>query len=75
MTQHVNIFIDTVQGAKSTFVKTFVQHEDIAKTLNSFIDAQTKFTKELVKTTTDLTTQVTDELSKFDAKKAFAFAK
>jgi hypothetical protein len=75
MTQHVNTFIDTVQGAKSTFVKTFVQHEGIAKTLNSFIDAQTKFTKELVKTTTDLTTQVTDELSKFDAKKAFAFAK
>lgn len=75
MTQHVNTFIDTVQGAKSTFVKTFVQHEGIAKTLNSFIDAQTKFTKELVKTTTDLTTQVTDELSKFDAKKTFAFAK
>ena len=75
MTQHVNTFIDTVQGAKSTFVKTFVQHEGIAKTLNSFIDAQTKFTKELVKTTTDLTTHVTDELSKFDAKKAFAFAK
>ena len=75
MTQHVNTFIDTVQGAKSTFVKTFVQNEGIAKTLNSFIDAQTKFTKELVKTTTDLTTQVTDELSKFDAKKAFAFAK
>ncbi len=74
-TQHVNSFIDTVQGAKSTFVKTFVQHEGIAKSLNSFIDAQTKFAKELVKTSSDVTTQVAEELTKFDAKKAFAFAK
>lgn len=75
MTQHVNSFIDTVQGAKSTFVKTFVQHEGIAKSLQSFIDAQTKFAKEVVKTSTDVVTQATEELSKFDAKKAFAFTK
>lgn len=72
---HVNSFIDTVQGAKSFFVKTFVQHEDIAKSLNTFIDAQTSFTKQVAKTFFDVSNQVSQEVVKFDASKAFKFAK
>ena len=31
MLQAINTTIDTIQGAKSTFVKTFVKDESIAK--------------------------------------------
>ena len=33
-------FIDTVQSAKKTMVKTFVQNETIAKSMNAFVDAK-----------------------------------
>ena len=36
----VDSFIDTVQGAKKQFVKTFVQNEEVAKSLQTYIDAQ-----------------------------------
>lgn len=68
-------FIDTVQGAKTSFVNTFVSNKDIQKSLQSFIDAQTKFTKQVVETTADVANLATQELVKFDATKAFAFAK
>jgi hypothetical protein len=38
-------FIDGVQDFKKKFVETTVQHEGIKKALNSFVDAQTKYTK------------------------------
>lgn len=75
MKAYANMFIDTVQGAKSTFVKTFIQHEGIAKSLQSFIDAQTKFTKEAVDVAQQVADQTVAEMKKFDAAKAFAFAK
>ena len=37
--------IDAVQEAKKQFVKTFVQHEGIAKAMNSFVDSQAEYTK------------------------------
>ena len=74
-TAYANQFIDTVQGAKTTFVKTFVKHEGIAKSLQSFIDAQTKFTKEAVKSANEVMDQSLEEAKKFDVQKAFAFSK
>ena len=38
-------FIDGVSDFKKKFVETTVQHEGIQKALNSFVDAQTKYTK------------------------------
>ena len=40
--------VDAVQGAKKQFVSTFVQHEDLAKTLNTFVDAQSDYTKKAI---------------------------
>ena len=37
--------IDAVQEAKKQFVTTFVQHEGIAKAMNTFIDSQADYTK------------------------------
>lgn len=45
--------IDAVQTGKKQFVNAFVQNESIAKALNSFIDAQTEYTKKAVKAGTD----------------------
>lgn len=37
--------VDTIQSAKKQWVSTFVQHEQFAKVLNNFVDAQTEYTK------------------------------
>ena len=55
--------IDTVQGAKKEAIKTFVKNEDIAKTLTEFVDAQTAYTKEAIKSTTDVGTKLATKLA------------
>ena len=40
--------VDAVQTSKKNFVNTFVQHEGIARVLNSFVDAQTSYTKSAI---------------------------
>ena len=44
----LNSTIDTVQTGKKIFVDTFVKHEELAKTMNSFVDQQTEYTKKTV---------------------------
>lgn len=72
MLQYANQAIDTVQGAKSNFVKTFIQDKEIAKSLQSFVDAQTEFTKVMVKSMYDVVTKVATDVVKYDYTKAFA---
>lgn len=47
-TTYANTAIDAVQTSKKIAVETFVKHEDLAKTLNKFVDAQTDYTKKAV---------------------------
>jgi hypothetical protein len=68
----VNSTIDTIQGAKTTFVKTFVKDESIAKSLQAFVDSQTAFTKQVAKTTFDVATKTAEDAVKFDYTKVFA---
>ena len=56
--------IDTIQTAKKQAIKTFVQHEEIAKQLNTFVDAQTAYTKDAVKVSTETVTKVGEEVMK-----------
>ena len=74
-TSQVSQFIDTVQGAKTSFVNTFVKQKDVAKSLQAFVDAQTTFTKQAVKTASEVANYATQEMVKFDASKLFATAK
>lgn len=75
--------IDAVQNGKKTFVNMFVQNENISKALNTFIDAQTDYTKKAVKVGMDTfttvgqeTAKVAQEATKFDyAKFGEGFAK
>ena len=61
----VNTFIDTVQGAKKYFVNTFVTDKEIQKPLNAFVDTQTEFVKQMVKTNQALAEQALNTLEKF----------
>jgi hypothetical protein len=56
--------IDSVQEGKKLFVKSFVTNEPVANALSSFIDAQTKYTKEAVKVSSDTATAVMNETIK-----------
>jgi len=46
-----DFIIDSVQGAKKTFVTTFITNESFKKELTKLVDAQTEFAKGQVKTT------------------------
>jgi hypothetical protein len=68
--------VDAFQGSKKEAVKTFVQNEKIAEALNSFVDAQTAYTKAAIKaganTATTLVsefTKIAQEAGKFDYSK------
>ena len=57
--------IDTVQDAKNTFIKTFVTDEKVQKPLQSFVEAQRTFAKQVAKTTLDVSTAFYDAAQKF----------
>ena len=75
MLQAINTTIDTIQGAKSTFVKTFVKDESIAKSLQAFVDAQTTFVKQVAKTSVDVGTKVAQEAMKAENYKSIFASK
>ena len=47
---YANFFIDTVQNGKKVFVNTFVTDEKLKTELNAFVDKQTDFVKQMIKT-------------------------
>jgi len=61
----VDTFIETVQGAKKYFVNTYVTDKELQKPLNAFIDKQTEFVNQIVKTNQEVSNQVLDSLSKY----------
>jgi hypothetical protein len=72
MIQSAITFIDTIQGAKTSFVNTFITNEEIKKPLTTFINAQTSFAKKMVQETTNFYTTVGSSAATFDTKKAFS---
>ena len=58
MLQAINTSIDTISGAKTLFVKTFVQNAEVAKQLQTYIDAQASFAKTVAKSTNDFFTAI-----------------
>jgi hypothetical protein len=72
MLSAINTSIDTISGAKTQFVKTFVQNDEVAKSLQTYIDAQQSFAKTVAKSTVDFFTTVGTAAASLDTKKAFA---
>jgi len=67
MTFFADTAIDAVQDAKATFVKTFVKDESVAKPLQSFVESQRAFAKQVAKTSADVLT------ASYDAAQKLAF--
>jgi hypothetical protein len=59
-----NMFIDTIQNAKKTFVDTWFKDEAMSKPLNDFIKSQTEFTKLAAKSTTDFANAIGEAMAK-----------
>jgi uncharacterized protein YueI len=49
MFSHVNTFIDTIQGAKTSTINNLITDKKMREPFQSFIDAQTAFAKEMAK--------------------------
>jgi len=75
MLSAINTSIDTISGAKTQFVNTFVKNDEVKKQLQTYIDAQSSFAKNVAKSTVDFYTTVGTAATSFDAKKAFATKK
>jgi len=64
MFNNADEFIDTIQKAKKDWVKMFVYSDNVSKTMNEFIDAQTTYTKEAVKATSAAAGNIANEIQK-----------
>lgn len=66
--------VDSIQTAKKIAVDTFVKHEELAKSLNEFVDAQTAYTKQAInagiKTGSEMFDAITDKTFYTDTVKA-----
>jgi len=72
MLSSVNTTIDAIQGAKTSFVDTFVTNKELKQPLKTFIDAQASFAKDVAKSAFDFYTSIGTAVASIDAKKAFA---
>ena len=59
-----NFWIDSIQNAKKTFVDAWIKEESMSKPLNDFVDAQTAFTKVIVKTSNDFANATGEAVAK-----------
>lgn len=64
-TDTTNYGISMIQSAKKEWVKQFVKDETIANSLTAFVEAQTEFAKQVVKTSADVATAASKELGKW----------
>ena len=59
----INSAVDTIQTSKKMFVDTFVKHEELAKSLNEFVDTQTDYTKQAIDASVKAGTNVYNTLT------------
>lgn len=55
MLMYANMAIDAIQNAKTNWLNTFVKDESVKTPIQNFVDAQTAFTKQVAKTTWEVT--------------------
>ena len=72
MLSSVNTTIDAIQGAKTSFVDTFVTNKELKEPLKTFIDAHASYAKNVAKSAFDFFTTVGTAAASVDVKKAFA---
>ena len=57
-------FVDTIQSAKKTWIKTFITNDHIAESMNHFVDSQSDYTKKALKATTEAAQEIASETVK-----------
>lgn len=57
-----NLFIDSFQYGKKTFVNMYITDENLRKSLVAFVDIQTAFTKQAIQTMDDVFTYAAKEI-------------
>ena len=67
----INNGIDAVEVAKKSFVQTFVPNKELQKPLNSFVEAQAKFARQVAANVNEFATTVGLAAFSADLKKAF----
>ena len=55
MLMYANMAIEAIQNAKSSWLTAFVKDETVKLPLQNFVEAQTAFTKQVVKTAWEVT--------------------
>lgn len=60
MLQHADMAIDAIQSAKLTWLFAFIKEEKIRSPLVDFVEAQRKFTKQIAKSTWEITGAAAD---------------
>ena len=60
-----NYGISMIQSAKKEWIKHFVKDETVSKSLTAFVEAQTDFAKQVVKTGVDVGTVMSKEIGKW----------
>ena len=55
MLMYANMAIDAIQNAKTSWLNTFVKDDTVKTPIQNFVDAQTAFTKQVAKTTWEVT--------------------
>jgi uncharacterized protein YueI len=69
MFSYANLFVDSIQTAKSNTLKSMITDEKVRAPLQSFIDAQTTFAKEMVRIADNMYNQAADQIEKFTGKR------
>lgn len=59
MLMYANMAIDAFQSNKTTWINTFIKDESLKAPLQEFVNSQTVYTKQLVKSTWDITGALT----------------
>ena len=65
MFSHVNTFIDTIQGAKTTALTNLITDKKVREPFQSFIEAQTAFAKELAKISQSVYEQSVQQIERY----------
>lgn len=68
---NVNGMIDSYQSTQADLVNKYVKNESLAENLHTFINAQTTYAKQAVKTATEFADLSSAYVAKFDIAKAF----
>jgi hypothetical protein len=75
MLTYINNGIDAIETAKKTFVQTFVPNKELQKPLNSFVEAQARFARQVAASVNDFATTVGMSMYSVDIQKAFGTSK